>query len=807
MKLYSWDEIKQAGDCVEYMKRELGQLVVDQTGEWTRFNCPWRPGSDSGAFAVRRQGFFDHVTKEGGSIIDMVARARFDGDIWPAQEHLGEYYGLKEKIKARKARRFVCAYDYRDLSGNLIHQTVRFEPKAFCQRRPDPTHEGEWIWDLDGIEPVLYHLQDWVNSRWICVVEGEKDADNLRTIGVPATTNVGGAEKWREAYNQFFADRYVCILPDNDDVGRAHGQLVAKQLRAVAKQIKIVELPGLPLKGDVSDWIGAGGTADQLKQIIRDATPLDSTSATARQAPIVTPPEISVAKKANETSFSNYRVVDDPQPDGRTKQVKEPIQMNDLVIEIHRRFWDFPRRVGSKMFDHDRQTGEIRIINTAQELFSWIAEKSGHEVNWARFEGCVPQEQLFHSLYWNSQRYEMISGIPNWPARDDVYYVHPNLPEPTPDAKYFNEFCSFFNFATQEDADLFRVCVASPLYYEPKVDRPMWVIDSTTGQESGKTKLVELLAYLYGGEDHESGEPLWIEQKQINSDNNFGTILKRLLSTDGRKKRIFLLDNLEGYFRSSSLATLITQGSISGMAPYGHGEETRPNDLTYFITVNSASLNRDLISRAFFIFLEKPQVYDSTWESKIQQFIRSHRLQVIADIIGLLEKGPQFTFTPATRFKIWERKIFSTMIGGADAYERAFKTNAGRKSEADGEKEEAEQIAAVIRENLAEMGFDPETTCAWLTSPVLVAWAKKAVPDYAKMGDRSIIHVVRNLVKQGQILSLSSKISQYPTFRHPSRSRGMFWNIDQSEMDDNPPIFTLASDGTIHYSRTNTDGQ
>jgi len=459
------------------------------------------------------------------------------------------------------------------------------------------------------------------------------------------------------------------------------------------------------------------------------------------------------------------------------------------------------------MFDHDRNTGEIRILNTAQELFSWIAEKSGHEVNWARFEGCVPQEQLFHSLYWNCQRYEMISGIPNWPARDDVYYVHPNLPEPTPDAKYFNEFCSFFNFATPEDAALFRVCVASPLYYEPKVDRPMWVIDSTTGPGTGKTKLVELLAYLYGGEDHESSEPLWVEQKQINSENNAGIVLKRLLSTEGRKKRIFLLDNLTGYFRSSSLASLTTQGSISGMAPYGHGEETRPNDLTYFITVNSATLSSELITRVLFIFLEKPQVYDSNWESKIQKFIRSHRLQVIADILGILERGPQFEFTPATRFKIWEKKIFASMIGSQDAYERVFKTDANRKIEADGEREEAEQIVTVIKEHLSEFGFDPDTSCAWLTSPVLVSWAKKAVPDYAKIGDRSITHIVRNLVKQGQIVNLSTKVNLYPTRRGATRYRGMFWNIDQSEMDDNPPIFTLSSDGVIHYSRANADGQ
>ena len=34
---------------------------------------------------------------------------------------------------------------------------------------------------------------------FIFVVEGEKDVDNLRALGIPATCNAGGAGKWREA--------------------------------------------------------------------------------------------------------------------------------------------------------------------------------------------------------------------------------------------------------------------------------------------------------------------------------------------------------------------------------------------------------------------------------------------------------------------------------------------------------------------------------------------------------------------------------------------------------------------------------
>jgi putative DNA primase/helicase len=38
----------------------------------------------------------------------------------------------------------VATYDYRDADGKVLHQTVRYEPKKFAQRRPDG--KGGWIW-------------------------------------------------------------------------------------------------------------------------------------------------------------------------------------------------------------------------------------------------------------------------------------------------------------------------------------------------------------------------------------------------------------------------------------------------------------------------------------------------------------------------------------------------------------------------------------------------------------------------------------------------------------------------------------
>jgi replicative DNA helicase len=77
--------------------------------------------------------------------------------------------------------------------------------------------------------------------------------------------------KWTADHAEQLANRSVLIVPDNDKAGRDHAESVAQSLWGVAASIKILELPGLSAKGDVSDWIAAGGTHDQLKQIA-DAT-------------------------------------------------------------------------------------------------------------------------------------------------------------------------------------------------------------------------------------------------------------------------------------------------------------------------------------------------------------------------------------------------------------------------------------------------------------------------------------------------------------------------------------------------------
>jgi hypothetical protein len=166
--------------------------------------------------------------------------------------------------------KIVNTYDYHDAVGNLIFQVCRMEPKDFRQRRPDGN--GDWIWNMAGIERVLYRLTDLKAAALVFIVEGEKSADRLRSLGVTATCSPGGAGKWKTQYNDPLKGKVVCIIGDNDPPGRGHAEDVARKLYGVAASIRVVELPGLPDKGDVFDWLDAGGTLEQLRSLV-EATP------------------------------------------------------------------------------------------------------------------------------------------------------------------------------------------------------------------------------------------------------------------------------------------------------------------------------------------------------------------------------------------------------------------------------------------------------------------------------------------------------------------------------------------------------
>ena len=79
-------------------------------------------------------------------------------------------------------------------------QKLRYSDKSFKWKRPDG-RDG-WIWNRQGIEHSLY-ISGELTGR-VAVAEGEKDADNLHSLGFNAVSGEDGAGpgKWRSEYTR-----------------------------------------------------------------------------------------------------------------------------------------------------------------------------------------------------------------------------------------------------------------------------------------------------------------------------------------------------------------------------------------------------------------------------------------------------------------------------------------------------------------------------------------------------------------------------------------------------------------------------
>lgn len=168
----------------------------------------------------------------------------------------------------------LAVYEYRDIHNKISYAVERHVGKSFRQRA---LINGNWVWGLQGAERLLYRLPQVCEAikqdRWIFYVEGEKDVHSLESIGLVATTNSGGASGFRKETARFLEGAKVVIIPDNDEPGEKLAAVVNAGLAGIAREIRLVRLPDLAPKADVSDWLAAGHSKADLVALVHAAAP------------------------------------------------------------------------------------------------------------------------------------------------------------------------------------------------------------------------------------------------------------------------------------------------------------------------------------------------------------------------------------------------------------------------------------------------------------------------------------------------------------------------------------------------------
>jgi len=171
----------------------------------------------------------------------------------------------------RKLATLARRYPYLDANGQFVFEIVRYVPKSFERRIP-----VAWIWKdimgrTDEQDRILYRLPEVLVAPEVVIVEGEKDCETARSLGLVATCNPGGSSRWHRDYVEIFRGKRVEVISDADDGGRRHARQIAGSLVPVAGSVKMIEFSGVK---DLTEWVEAGGTLQELLTLFWNAPAL-----------------------------------------------------------------------------------------------------------------------------------------------------------------------------------------------------------------------------------------------------------------------------------------------------------------------------------------------------------------------------------------------------------------------------------------------------------------------------------------------------------------------------------------------------
>jgi 5S rRNA maturation endonuclease (ribonuclease M5) len=155
--------------------------------------------------------------------------------------------------------RLAASYHVKDASGCLVAVHERWEGssgKRFLWRHPNGGYSRKG--EIRPASLPLYGSEaaaNWPEDSAIILVEGEKPADALRSVGLRrALGTVTGANGTHEAEAlEILAGRRVILWPDNDAPGRTHMHRHAERLQGIASAVHWYEWEAALEKDDAAD--------------------------------------------------------------------------------------------------------------------------------------------------------------------------------------------------------------------------------------------------------------------------------------------------------------------------------------------------------------------------------------------------------------------------------------------------------------------------------------------------------------------------------------------------------------------------
>lgn len=337
------DEFIASNPIAVFLERK-GIKLRGSTPKLRCNRCPiveHKPGHLCVEVNIEKQIWYCHDHEKGGSVIDwlMLETGQTADQVLAGDGLQTASIGSRTRFnhptisrqRPTKENEILAHYDYVDESGRLLYQSVRVLPpfgkdKAFKQRRPGKN--GEWIWDMEGQIRVLFNLPAVLNAQEVCTAEGEKDCLTLNHYGYVATTNVGGAGKWLNAYSLCLQDKDILVFGDNDEKGQNHVDQVIQSIKSVALSIKRIQLPGA--FKDVTDYLESFLDEKKAKVALKELI--------KKTAHLLKPPSIydmnQIEEQYNESLMSEAEHIYDL---GRFlpslgRMIGQPLESGELIL-------------------------------------------------------------------------------------------------------------------------------------------------------------------------------------------------------------------------------------------------------------------------------------------------------------------------------------------------------------------------------------------------------------------------------------------------------------------------------------------
>jgi hypothetical protein len=357
---------------------------------------------------------------------------------------------------------------------------------------------------------------------------------------------------------------------------------------------------------------------------------------------------------ARNLKITNYQLRPELDSNGSTKKDKEGnpkyvkigMHIEDIARNLSVATGGWPKRVGKLLFvpgtltvcGEELPSYEPVYLETPPELFAWYGKRLRNPIRWEGAADMVNRETFFAHLQASAEAFQSVETVPHFPALPGRYYLHRPLPASDGGYRLF-QLLDRFRPATPRDRALLLAAILTVFWGARPGTRPAFMFyapdsDAKGGRGVGKTTVAKIIGRLAGG---------FLSYRQGAS---FDRFMSQLMTPSASAIRVCLIDNLKTtHFSNSDIEALITADVINGHRLY-HGNASRPNDITWILTVNKGNLSKDMAQRFIPVCVERPD-YTRTWERETVEFIDAYRPQILAGIGGLLTPEGEETDPPS----------------------------------------------------------------------------------------------------------------------------------------------------------------